>query len=148
KHVAGLDTLASEDKAILKERAEELFKRFKDYSIATVTLSDMQIGSVARNFEKINSTGTRLTMVDLMRAAKWSEEFDLVDSIDEEILGALKDKGFGSIDRKSVLRNFSAAAGRSFTADGIDDLRNCDIAQLKNAAQITLESYRRAVDFF
>lgn len=148
KHVAGLDTLASEDKAILKERAEELFKRFKDYSIATVTLSDMPIGSVAPIFERINSTGTRLTMVDLMRAATWSEEFDLVDSIDEEILGALKDKGFGSIDRKSVLRNFSAAAGRSFTADGIDDLRNCDIAQLKNAAQITLESYRRAVDFF
>lgn len=148
KHVAGLDTLASEDKVVLKERAEELFKRFKDYSIATVTLSDMPIGSVAPIFERINSTGTRLTMVDLMRAATWSEEFDLVDAIDEDILGALKDKGFGSIDRKSVLRNFSAASGRSFTADGIDDLRNCDIAQLKLAAQTTLVAYKKAVNFF
>ncbi|MBL8844967.1 MAG: DUF262 domain-containing protein [Hyphomicrobium zavarzinii] len=148
KHVAGLDTLTSDDKLLLKERAEELFKRFKDYSIATVTLSDMPIGSVAPIFERINSTGTRLTMVDLMRAATWSEEFDLVDSIDEDILGALKDKGFGSIDRKSVLRNFSAASGRSFTADGIDDLRNCNISELKNAAQTTLDAYRRAVDFF
>ena len=148
KHVAGLDTLTSDDKRLLKGRAEELFKRVKDYSIGTVTLSDMPIGSVAPIFERINSTGTRLTMVDLMRAATWSEEFDLVDSIDEDILGALKDKGFGSIDRKSVLRNFSAASGRSFTADGIDDLRNCNISELKNAAQTTLDAYRRAVDFF
>jgi len=147
KHVAGLDTLASEDKEVLKLRAERLFKRFKDYSIATVTLSDMPIGSVAPIFERINSTGTRLTMVDLMRAATWSEDFDLVDAIDDDILGALRDKGFGGVDSKSVLRNFSAASGRSFTADGIDDLRNCKIDELKNAAQSTLAAYKKAVDF-
>lgn len=148
RHVAGLENLTADDKTTLKDRADQLFKRFKDYSIATVTLSDMPIESVAPIFERINSTGTRLTIVDLMRAATWSEQFDLVDAIDGDILGALKDRGFGAVDRKSVLRNFSAAAGRGFTAGGIDDLRNCTLDELKAASVATLEAYKKAVDFF
>src|SRR5271166_3150146 len=66
KHVAALDTLQAPDKAELKRRAEALFNRFKDYKIATVTLGDMSMADVAPIFERINSTGTALTIVDLM----------------------------------------------------------------------------------
>src|SRR5262249_20399934 len=89
KHVYSLETLSAPDKEELKSRAEELFNRFKDYKIATVTLGDMPIKDVAPVFERINSTGTRLTIVDLMRAATWSPDFDLIDTIDD-ILASLK----------------------------------------------------------
>jgi len=52
KHVASLDTLSSSDKGVLKDRAELLFNRFKDYKIAVVTLGDMSIRDVAPIFEK------------------------------------------------------------------------------------------------
>jgi hypothetical protein len=79
----------------------------------------MSIQDVAPIFERINSTGTRLTIVDLMRAATWSQDFDLIDSIDD-VLDVLKSKNFGGIDRKVVLRVMSAAAGGGFSVESID----------------------------
>ncbi len=150
KHVASLDTLTSADKDILKQRADALFSRFKDYKIATVTLGDMSIQDVAPVFERINSTGTRLTIVDLMRAATWSPDFDLVDAIDS-LLVTLQDKEFGGIDRRIVLRNISASAGGGFSAESIDQLRNYALPEkveaLKDAIAKTEEAYKRTVDF-
>ncbi|HSY64956.1 MAG TPA: DUF262 domain-containing protein [Terriglobales bacterium] len=146
KHVASLDTLTSSDKAALRGRAELLFNRFKDYKIAVVTLADMSIRDVAPIFERINSSGTALTIVDLMRAATWSPDFDLIDSI-EGILAELSDKGFGKVDKKVVLRNISASAGGGFSAESIDSLRKFSPTELKKAVDGAKEAYKLAVDF-
>jgi hypothetical protein len=130
----------------LAANARDLFDRFKDYKVATVTLGDMPLADVAPIFERINSTGTRLTIVDLMRAATWSPDFDLVDSIDA-IRGGLTAKDFDGIERKAVLRIVSAANGGAFTAESIDDLRNSSSSHLKIAIASTEQSLRRAVDF-
>ena len=146
KHVASLDTLSAPDKEDLKQSADRLFNRFKDYKIAVVTLGDMPIDDVAPIFERINSTGTRLTIVDLMRAATWSREFDLIEAIDE-IRETLEEKGFGDLDRKAILRNISAAAGGGFSADSIESLRNHSAEALTRATHDAKEGYKRAVDF-
>jgi hypothetical protein len=131
---------------ILAANARELFDRFKDYKVATVTLGDMALADVAPIFERINSTGTRLTIVDLMRAATWSPDFDLVDAIDSirEALGA---KAFEGIERKAILRNLSAAVGGAFTVESIDDLRKSATEDLKTAVAATEQGYKQAVDF-
>jgi hypothetical protein len=141
--IAALDA-ASEKQ--LAANARELFDRFKDYKVATVTLGDMPLADVAPIFERINSTGTRLTIVDLMRAATWSPEFDLIDSIDA-IRTVLEAKSYEGIERKAILRNVSAAVGGGFTAESIDDLRKLTPAVLKEAVKATEQSYRVAVDF-
>jgi hypothetical protein len=142
-HVANLEAAGEKE---LAERARELFDRFKDYKVATVTLGDMSLSDVAPIFERINSTGTRLTIVDLMRAATWSPDFDLVDSIDN-IRDALAEKAFEGIDRKAILRNVSAAVGGSFTVESIDDLRKVDTDTLKNGVNATAQGFKLAVDF-
>ena len=98
------------------------------------------------NFRAHNSSGTPLTIVDLMRAATWSPDFDLIDSIDG-LLDELSGKGFGGIDRKVVLRNLSASAGGGFSVESIDSLRGYSPDHLKAAVAVTEEAYRRAVDF-
>jgi hypothetical protein len=85
-------------------------------------------------------------VADLMRAATWSPEFDLIDAI-EAILEDLDNKGFGDIDKKVVLRNISASAGGGFSAESIDSLRKYGPDKLKQAAAATEDAYRRAVDF-
>ncbi len=130
----------------LAANARSLFDRFKDYKVATVTLGDMLLADVAPIFERINSTGTRLTIVDLMRAATWSPDFDLVDSIDA-IRTALATKSFEGIERKAILRNVSAAIGGGFTVESIDDLRKSSTTELKVAANATEQGYKAAVDF-
>lgn len=146
KYCATLDSLSAPDKDALKQNADSLFNRFKDYKVATVTLGDMSIQDVAPIFERINSTGTRLTIVDLMRAATWSQEFDLIDSIDD-VLAVLTAKNFGGIDRKVVLRVMSAAAGGGFSVESIDSLRNYDAEVLKAAMKDSQAAFEKAVDF-
>ncbi|RZJ76168.1 MAG: DUF262 domain-containing protein [Flavobacterium sp.] len=146
KHVYSLDTLNSPDKDLLKKNAEEFFNRFKDYKIASVTLGDMSITDVAPIFERINSQGTPLTIVDLMRAATWSPQFDLIDNIDK-VLDELSAKNFDKIEKKALLRSLSAAVGGGFSVESIDQLRNCDVATLQKAIDEVSKSYKKSADF-
>jgi hypothetical protein len=146
QHVTSLQTLAAADVPVLEASAKELFDRFKDYKIATVTLHEMSIEAVAPIFERINSRGTPLTIVDLMRAATWSESFDLIDGI-SGITEELQSKDFGSIERKAILRSISAAAGGGFSEASIDGLRKHSSDELEAAVLSTKDAYSRAVDF-
>jgi hypothetical protein len=146
QHVSSLNTLKAVDVPDLVAHAKELFDRFKDYKVATVTLHEMSIQAVAPIFERINSRGTPLTIVDLMRAATWSETFDLIDAI-SGISEELEAKLFGGIDRKAILRSISAAAGGGFSEASIDGLRKHSPAELEAAVGETKDAYSRAVDF-
>lgn len=146
KHVASLDSLASKDKDELKQRAELLFGRFKDYKIAVVTLGDMELNDVAPIFERINSQGTPLTIVDLTRAATWSPQFDLIDAMNE-VRSELERKDFSQVDDKVLLRSMSASAGHGFTAENIEALRKHSADELKAFALQTKDAYKRSADF-
>ena len=138
---------ANPDNRHLAVEAKRFFSLFKDYSLACVTLHDMPIENVAPIFERINSTGTKLTIVDLMRAATWSVDFDLVETIDQRVLEKIGEKGFEEIDRKAVLRVLSSASNFSFSTGGIDRLRSLGADQLKSAAEDTVEAFKLATDF-
>jgi hypothetical protein len=138
--------LAPLDDASLASRADLLFNRFKDYQVPLVTLGDMSIRDVAPVFERINSTGTRLTIFDLMRAATWSPDFDLGKTV-AQIREAIEPKKFGGLDSKVFLRALGAAAASDFSAESIDALRTLKTDQLTNAANATEESAKRAADF-
>jgi hypothetical protein len=123
-----------------------LFDRFTDYSVAVVTLDDMPIAEIGRIFERTNTTGTPLTIVEFMRAATWSEEFDLVEAIDR-IRVVLARKHYGQIDRKVLLRAIAAASGFGFSTEGIEKLRNRTPEQLDQATEAVAAATRHAVDF-
>ncbi|SEQ68760.1 GmrSD restriction endonuclease domain-containing protein [Lentzea albida] len=132
--------------AEMQAEARALFDRFTDYQTAVVTLGDMSIQDVGPVFERINSTGTRLTIVDLMRAATWSPEFDLVDKIDA-ILVELEPKRFAKIERKTILRAVAAASGSGFSAEDMDALRDLDADGLNDLVKKVTEAAKRAADF-
>lgn len=134
------------DDAELRKRAEALFNRFQDYMIAAVTLGDMPMTDIAPIFERINSTATPLTIVDLMRAATWDPEFDLRDAIDGT-LAQLSNRDFQQIDRKTLLRAVSACAGYGFSVDDMDKLRNRSVEDLKSIVNEVTGAAKRAVDF-
>lgn len=134
------------DDSVLKERADLLFTRFLQYQVPLVTLGDMSIDDVAPVFERINSTGTRLTIYDLMRAATWSPDFDLGNTVDD-IKATLEPKRFSSFDNKTFLRTLGAAAGGDFSAQSIDALRDLSKDDLNAAATTMKEAALRAADF-
>lgn len=130
----------------LKDRADLLFTRFLEYQVPLVTLGDMSIDDVAPVFERINSTGTRLTIYDLMRAATWSPDFDLGKTVDD-IKVNLEPKKFDTLDSKTFLRTLGAAAGGDFSAQSIDALRELSKEQLQGAAEAMKAASLRAADF-
>ena len=138
--------MAALDNEELRDRGDALFNRLQNYMIAAVTLGDMSVNDIAPIFERINSTGTPLTIVDLMRAATWSPEFDLRDSIDE-VLSELEPKQFDTVDQKTMLRAVSAAAGFGFAAEDMDRLREMEVTDLKKVLDEVAEAAKRTVDF-
>ena len=135
------------DDLAIRATADLLFNRFKDYQVPLVTLGDMSINDVAPVFERINSTGTRLTIYDLMRAATWSPEFDLGKTIGD-IKKSLTVKKFQELDNKTFLRALAAAAGGDFSAGSIDALRDLGKQKLMDAADKTKrKAADRAADF-
>lgn len=116
----------------LAARAKTLFDRFTNYQIAVVTLRGMSVDEVAKVFERINSTHTPLTVVDLIRAATWTPEFDLQDEIDT-LLTVLDRKKYGRVDSKPMLRTIAASAGFGFARDDMQRLRELSPEELQNA---------------
>jgi len=137
---------ASPNKDRYNENALKLLKSIKDYKIAAVRIGDMNLDEVAPIFERINSSGRQLTMVDLMRAATWKGGFDLNDAI-ESIRSACESKNFENIKDTHILRSISACTGYGIHKEDIDKLRDRTSDELKEAAQKSVEAYKLAVDF-
>lgn len=129
----------------LQERLDTLIAAFTQYKIPVVYLKDLELDEVCPIFERINSSGTKLSTYDLMVAATWSTGFDLDDSI-AAIAGALKPKGFEDIDRITVVKCMSALHSASIKDDAIKNLREIDAEALKQLTENTRQALYRTVD--
>jgi len=126
--------------------SEKLLRAIKDYKVAVVKIGDMTVEEVAPIFERINSTGRKLTMVDLMMAATWSNGFDLTSEI-ESIRQACKAEGFSDIGDSIILRSISAAANLGINKADIQGLRAKSADVLKQATSETLQAFPAALGF-
>src|SRR5271165_3065774 len=86
---------------------QELHTKFNNYEVPIVTITKRSKTEVGIIFERINSTGTKLTTLDLMVAWTWSEDFHLQEQINE-LLEILEGKGFGELPEKTILQCLSA----------------------------------------
>jgi hypothetical protein len=127
--------------------AEKLLESIKNYKIAVVKIGDVSLEEIAPIFERINSTGRKLTMVDLMRAATWKGQFDLGDTIDS-ISTKARENGFGEIEDTSILRSIAAAADFGINKADIDKLRSLSGPQLTDAARSAANALDAALTFF
>jgi hypothetical protein len=130
----------------LQSRAQALSEQFSHYQVPMVTLLDVSEEDSARIFERINSTGTSMDIVDLIRAGTWSKDFDLKEEI-EQLLQVLDAKKYGRVDAKTMLRTISAAAGFGFSTKSIHELRGLSRQQLQDAVADAGKAAARAVDF-
>jgi hypothetical protein len=130
-----------------QQRLDQIIQAFSDYRIPVVTLKDLTVDEVCPIFERINSSGTKLSTFDLMVAATWSKEFDLNDEVDE-ICDALEPKGFGDIDRTTVLKCLSAIQLGTIKEESLKSLREMSKVEMAGLIEKSKQALLKTVDLF
>jgi hypothetical protein len=120
-----------------------LTERFKDYEFPVVTIRDRSNQEVCRVFQRINSSGTTLSTLELLAAWTWSEKFDLREEI-QSLLDRLAEKGYEALEKTEVMRCLSA-----LVTDGIDPEALVDVNpdELVQGVVRLKEAMFSAIDF-
>lgn len=71
------------DAAALQERLDRVVDNLTRYQVPVVELRGLTLEEVCPIFERINSSGTKLSTYDLMVAATWSTSFDLNEKVED-----------------------------------------------------------------
>ena len=116
-----------------------------NYRVPVVTLKDLTVEEVCPIFERINSSGTRLSTCDLMVAATWSNEFDLNDETGR-ISISLQPKGFGDIEGDTVLKCMSAVLHKSIKREQVLSLRKLEKPDMDDLVEKVREALLKTVD--
>ena len=134
------------DHVTYQNRLDQIISAFNQYRIPVVTLKELQIDEVCPIFERINSSGTRLSTYDLMVAATWNQEFDLNERV-ADVLQELHSKGFSEADRSTILKIFSAIHLGTIKEKALKSLRDVGSSEMDALIAESKESLKRAVDF-
>lgn len=129
----------------LQKRLDGLLDVITNYRIPVVTLKELTVEEVCPIFERINSSGTRLSTYDLMVAATWTESFDLNDEA-QKIAVSLKPKGFDDIDGNTVLKCLSAIKHKGIKKEQVLSLRNLSKEEMDALVEVAKEALLKTVD--
>lgn len=126
-----------------KIKIAKLTEAFKDYEFPIVTIRDRSNKEVCSIFQRINSSGTPLSSLELLTAWTWSDKFDLRREIDS-LLDILSDKGYEKIDQPLLMRMLA-----SITCGSINDndLVDVDPDDLVTGMGVLKKALLAAVDF-
>ena len=98
-----------------------LTERFKDYEFPVVTIKDRTNQEVCRVFQRINSSGTSLSTLELLSAWTWSDQFNLINEI-ESLLDKLEEINYGEISEELILRCLTAVVTGKIDAEALVDI--------------------------
>ncbi len=121
----------------------ELYSKFSNYEVPIVITKKRDISEVGVIFERVNNTGARLDLFDLMVALTWTEEFHLQKEF-KQITEILDKKNFKKIKKKIILQSLSGIIKESSSVNVITSLKGQEIRE--NIKKLS-DSITKAVDY-
>lgn len=131
-----------------EQRIEQLLtlqSRFQEYMLPMVTLSRRKPEEVVSIFERINSTGTRLSSVDFMRAITWSSEFDLNRSL-SDLSSVLSERDF-DVSEDTLVKALALTFDLTPLPNVMLRLREQPAAKLQKGMKRVTTTCLRVIDF-
>jgi len=123
--------------------AQELYSKFINYELPVVTIKHREKSEVGIIFERINNTGTKLSTLDLMTAWTWTDDFHLLESMNE-LQDELEEKNFGDLTQNILLQAISGFIQNDTTTKAITALSG---EQVRDCWSDFCESLRKSIDF-
>lgn len=136
------DLLKSLDPKFHSE-AQDLHSKFINYELPVVTIKNRAKSEVGIIFERINNTGTKLTTLDLMTAWTWTEDFHLLESINE-LQEELEEKNFGELTQNILLQAISGIIQNNTTTKAVTELTG---EQVRDSWDTFCEALKKSIDF-
>ncbi|MDO8563838.1 MAG: DUF262 domain-containing protein [Nanoarchaeota archaeon] len=133
-----LTKMKADAKAIMTYN--ELHNKFNSIMFPAI-ISSKDLSVACRIFERLNNTGTQLTIADLMVATTYTADFNLRDKM-EELNSSLAPHDF-EIDERTILQCMSACIKNGTRRDDIIDSSNLFV---QNWDKVT-KSIRLSIDF-
>ncbi len=125
------------------QNAKELFSKFINYELPVVTIKHRTKEEVGMIFERINNTGTKLGTLDLMTAWTWTGDFHLQEKT-EELFEELEEKGFGKLNKNTLMQSLSGFIQDDATTKAITKLEGKEI---RDSWDSYCEALKKSIDF-
>jgi len=115
-----------------------------NYPFSVVVVSSMVLDDAIEIFERINQQGKRLSRYDLISASVLTNEFDLRERTEQDIIEVLDAKGFGRIPETSIPQSLALnIKGRTETTTQM----NLKAEEIQENWERTVQCFMLAVDF-
>ena len=95
----------------LVERSDRIAETLRNYKVPVVPFVSDDLDQVTRAFQLVNSQGTPMSQLHMVNALAWSEDFSLLETIDDLRDGALAELGWQGVDENVLLRCFALVVG-------------------------------------
>jgi hypothetical protein len=128
------------------DKIQDYRDRFTTYDFSTIVLPDYPIDAAVEIFTRINTTGTELTLFEIMSAKTYDEikNFDLQEKY-KQLQEDLESIGYDTIPSSTVLQCLSLNLVKECTRKAILKLNKDDIINVWDG---TVESIKYAIDYF
>lgn len=134
-----LEPLSEEE----RKEAVQLQSKFSNYEVPEIITKKRELQEVGNIFERVNNTGTRLDLFDLMVAVTWAKDFHLRTEF-SRVQSALDRKHFKGVKEKVLLQCLAGIIGKSSKTRVITSLNAQTVRD--NLPKLE-ESLKKAVDF-
>lgn len=125
------------------DAAQQLYSQFTNYELPVVTIKHRGKEEVGIIFERINNTGTKLSVIDLMTAWTWTDDFHLLNEMND-LVEELDEKNFGDVSRQILLQALSGVLQNDTTTQAILKLKG---EAVRDAWKNFCDSLKKAIDF-
>lgn len=135
---ANKDATEEEQKTI-----QDLYEKFSNYEIPIIITKKREREEVGVIFERVNNTGTKLDLFDLMAALTWKKDFHLRDEF-KKIHNCLEKKNFKGIKDKVILQCLSGITKESSKLKIITSLKGQEV---RDNIDLLEESLKKTIDY-
>lgn len=128
---------------LLLDRADYIQRSIREYRIPLTVMKHGTLDDAVNIFARVNQRGRDMTPDQMVSALTFRDraegDFDLASTIDE-ILGELRENGYGDLQRRVILQTILAAGGLDFTRPSYEKIVNRDSHDAMAPAVIAAKS--------
>jgi Protein of unknown function DUF262 len=151
REIANSPDFGEREANLLLDRADAVQRAIREYRIPMTIMRSGSLDDAVTIFARVNQRGRDMTPDQMVSALTFRDvgegDFDLSTAIDD-IIGVLRKKGFGDLQRRIVLQVVLALAGLDFTRPSYERIVNRDSHdRMRPAVVLAKAAMAEAADF-